>query len=68
MGSKIEKKFELSKIILIIFSIVTIIAVFSTNFVFANNDNMIHMLLNHQRCKVLMVLQQHLIQKTENLY
>ena len=39
MGSKIEKKFELSKIILIIFSIVTIIAVFSTNFVFANNES-----------------------------
>ena len=39
MESKIEKKFELSKIILIIFSIVTIIAVFSTNFVFANNES-----------------------------
>lgn len=39
MGSKIEKKFELSKIILIIFTIVTIIAVFSTNFVFANNES-----------------------------
>ena len=39
MGSKIEKKFELSKIILIIFSIVTIIAVFSTNFVFADNES-----------------------------
>ena len=39
MGSKIEKKFELSKIILIIFTIVTIIAVFSTNFVFADNES-----------------------------
>lgn len=39
MGSKIEKKFELSKIILIIITIVTIIAVFSTNFVFADNES-----------------------------